>query len=173
MMKALGGRVARRAQILCVILPLSLVVGCGGEQSAPSGSVSPEPSGFSTGEAHVEITGDLEATIDLTLAKDREASYEDGNVSVSWEDGEGNFMSIAATPKDGEADARTDEAPLLATFVVEERSFTSEATRTCAATFDKLTTEAVSGTLTCSKLRLPEAEAFRSVDVEATFSASG
>jgi hypothetical protein len=170
-MSTLGGRAGRRAQILCV--PLSLVVGCGGEQSPPGGSVSPKPSGFSTGEAHVEITGDLEATIDLTLANDREASYEDGNVSVSWEDGEGNFMSIAATPKNGEADARTDEAPLLASFVVEERSFSSEATRTCAARFDSLTPEGVSGTLNCSKLRVPEAGRFLSVDVEATFSASG
>ncbi len=146
---------------------------CGGEQTAPSGSESPEPSGFSTGEAHAEIRGDLKATLDLTLASDREASYEDGHVSVSWEDEEGNFMSIAASPKDGEADARTDEAPLLASFAVDGRTFNSEATRTCAATFDTLTAEAVSGTLTCSKLRLPEAEAFSSVDVEATFSASG
>lgn len=157
--------------VLSVILALTFAVGCGGEQSAPSGSESPEPNGFSTGEAHVEITGDLEASIDLTLASDREASYEDGHVSVSWEDEEGNFMSIAATPQDGEADARTDEAPLLANFVIEERSFSSEATRTCAATFDTLTAEAVSGTLTCSALRVAEAEAFRSVDVEATFSA--
>lgn len=167
----MGGGGTSASGVLIMILALTLLVGCGGEQSAPSGSESPEPSGFSTGEAHVEITGDLEATIDLTLASDREATYEDGHVSVSWEDEEGNFMSIAATPKDGEADARTDEAPLLANFVVEERSFTSEATRTCAATFDTLTAEAVSGTLTCSALRLPEAEAFGSVDVEATFSA--
>jgi hypothetical protein len=164
--------VGREGGILVLLLALSFVIGCGAEQSAPSGREGPESTGFSTGTAHVELTGDLEATIDLALVSDRESSYEDGHVSLSWEDEQGNFMSIAATPKNGEADARTDQAPLLANFVVEEQSFGSEATRTCAATFETLSSEAVSGTLTCSALRVPEAERFRSVDVEATFSAS-
>jgi hypothetical protein len=164
-------RVGREGGIVGLILALTFLIGCGGDPSAPGEAESPQPSGFSTGEAHVEIAGDLEATIDLTLATDRGSSYQGGRVSLSWEDEKGNFMSIAATPKDGEANARTDEAPLLANFVVKERSFTSEATRTCAATFDTLTAEAVSGTLTCTGLRVPEAETFDSVDVEATFSA--
>jgi hypothetical protein len=152
---------------------VSFLAACGDDVGEPSGSGASKPAGFSSGTAHVVVTRDLEATLELDLAQDSESSFRDGRVSLAWEDPEGNFMSVSATPKNGEADARSDETPLVANFVVTGKSFSSEHTRTCSASFDRLSSQAVSGTLTCNKLRLPVGEAFRAVDVEATFSAEG
>lgn len=160
-----------RVRLVPWLSAFSLMVACGGDGGEPSGSGTSESGAFSSGAADVTLTGDLEATLELSLAEDRESLYRDGQVSLAWEDPEGNYMSISATPKDGEADARSDETPLVATFVVDEMSFSSQATRTCSASFEQLTSQAVDGTLTCSQLRLPVGDAFGAVDVEATFSA--
>jgi hypothetical protein len=149
---------------------LAFLAACSGDGGEPSGSGASEPSAFSSGAAQVVFTGDLEATLELSLAQDPESSFRDGEVSLVWEDTEGNYMSISASPKNGEADARSDETPLVASFVVNERSVSSAATRSCVASFDQLSSQAVTGTLTCTQLRLPAGEGFDAVDVEATFS---
>jgi hypothetical protein len=158
-------------------IPLALgiavtLASCGGTSGTERSPDSPQATEFSAGTAHLEVSGDLEASLDLSLATDGASSFEGGVVALAWEDPEGNFMSISATPKNGEADARSDDTPLLATFVVDGKSFNSEATRTCAVSFDQLTSQEASGTLTCEKLRLPVGGSFDAVDVEATFSAS-
>lgn len=159
-----------KARLVVWLAALSFSAACSGDSVESSGSGASEPGAFSSGTADVIVTGDLEATLELPLAQDRESSFRDGQVSLAWEDPEGNYLSISATPRNGEADARSDETPLVATFVVNEKSFSSQATRTCAASFEQLTSQAVRGTLTCNQLRLPVGEAFGAVDVEATFS---
>jgi hypothetical protein len=145
---------------------------CSSGESLSQGSERPQPSAYSSGEAQVELTGDLEQSLDLTLASDRDPSYEDGRVSLEWEHANGNFMSIRATPKDGEADARSEETPLLVSFYANEQSFSPAATGTCAASFDQLEPDAINGTLTCSNLRLPEGTGFGTVSAEGSFSAA-
>jgi hypothetical protein len=151
---------------------LLFLTACGSGESPSQGSERPQPSAFSSGEAQVELTGDLEQSLDLTLAADRPQSYEDGRVSLEWEDADGNFMSIRATPKDGEADARSEETPLVASFYVNEQSFSSAATGTCAVSFDPLEPDAINGTITCSNLRLPGGTGFGTVSAEGSFSAA-
>ena len=159
-----------KARLVVWLAALSFLAACSGDEGEPSGSGASEPVAFSSGTAGIIVTGDLEVTLELPLAQDRESSFRDGQVSLAWEDPEGNYMSISATPRNGKADARSDETPLVATFVVNEMSFSSQATRTCAASFEQLTSQAVRGTLTCNQLRLPVGEGFGAVDVEATFS---
>ena len=151
---------------------LLFLTACSSGESPSLGSEGPQPSTYSSGEAQVELTGDLEQSLDLTLAADREQSYEDGQVSLEWEDADGNFMSIRATPKDGEADARSEETPLLVNFYANEQSFSSAATDTCAVSFDQLEPDAINGTLTCNNLRLPEGTGFGTVSAEGSFSAA-
>jgi len=165
-----GQRNEPKARLVPWLAALSFLAACSGDGSERSSSGTSESGAFSSGTADVIVTGDLEATLELSLAQDRDSSYRDGQVSLAWEDAVGNYMSISATPKNGEAHARSDETPLVATFVVSEKSFSSQATRTCAASFEQLTSQAVSGSLSCSELRLPVGEAFGAVDVEATFS---
>jgi hypothetical protein len=158
------------ARLVASLSALSLLAACSGDGGEPNSSGASEVAGFSSGTADVIVTGDIEATLDLPLAQDRESWFRDGRVSLAWKDSEGNYMAISASPKGGKADARSDETPLVATFVVDDQSFSSEATRTCAASFEQLTSQAVRGTLTCSQMRLPMGGSFGAVDIEATFS---
>ena len=159
-----------KPRLVPCLAALSILAACSGDGGEPGAAGTSGSGAFSSGAADLVVTGDLEATLELSLAQDRESLFRDGQVSLAWEDPEGNYMSISASPKDGKADARSDETPLVATFVVNDQSFSSGATRTCAASFEQLTSQAVRGTLTCNQLRLPMGEAFGAVDVEATFS---
>lgn len=151
-----------------VIATAWVLASCGGA-GGPGGAVSPAaPSaGYTSGEAHVEITGALEATLDLTLSSGRTSSFESGSLSLAWEDARGNFVSLAATPKGGEA------ADLLVNMSIKGHSASSSATDTCSATFEDLSPENVVGSFECRKVLVPSAGEFNaSIDAEGIFSAS-
>lgn len=77
---------------------------CEAEPEEPE--AAPTPGGFtpSSGEASLSVTGDVEATLDMTLAEDVRHSYGAGDeaTALSFVDPEDNRLTIAGHLAEGE-----------------------------------------------------------------------
>jgi len=112
------------------------------------------------GQAHLEVTGEIEDSIDLSFDREASSNPLDGFMVLQWENEEGQQLSIGSGHFTGTRTGVTVQMQLVAGRPgFSHDAFGDE----CAVTFDTLTASALAGSLSCQ---------FSDVQVEGTLTAT-
>jgi hypothetical protein len=160
-----------------------LTAACGGGNgdqatptAAPSSQASPSASptavvAFTTGTAHVALTGDLEEEFDATI-DETDSTFDPGNGEheLLWTNAEGRALRLTIT-----ASGTTVEDAFVAIgapglSIDDELYFPDAFHANCTVKVTKAQPTTIAGSFTCKDLE--SADGTKTVDAEGTFSAS-
>lgn len=156
-----------RARSLTWMLALVAVAACGAEPEEPE--AGPSPAGFtpSSGQASVSVTGDVEGTLDMTLADDVRLSYgaDEDATALSFVDPEDNRLTIAGTLTEGE----NPTSPELQVDLSLPGGVFMAADDQCVVTVHRADEDAIEGEIGCADL---SDDGERAVNAVGSFSAT-